>query len=383
MEASQERILTTHAGSLPRTVPVLDAMKARLSGEDRHENAYQTEVRQAVCEVVGRQIACGIDIVTDGEMSKTGFFSYVDERIEGFAPQPDEPVNMFVAEKAAFPEYYEQYFARAIYGAAIKQIDTMTCVAPIRYKGHDALQRDIDNLKSALDGLDCEDIFMPAVSPAGIGTNSHYGTEEEFAEALAEALREEYEAIVEAGFLLQIDDPFLCDMLVDPALDDRQRQDKANLYVDAINHAVRHVPEDRIRYHTCYGINQGPRIHEAPMREVAGYMLRIKAGAYSFEAANPRHEHEYRIWEDLKLPEGRILIPGVITHSSNIVEHPEFIAERIARFAQRVGRERVIAGGDCGFSSQACYHTEVHPTVIWAKFEAMAEGARLATRQLW
>jgi len=200
---------------------------------------------------------------------------------------------------------------------------------------------------------------------------------------VAAALRTEYTAIVDAGFLLQIDDPFLCDILVDPALDDAGKDRKASIYVEAINEAIRGIPEDRIRFHTCYGINEGPRIHEAPMRDVAKYMLNINAGSYSFEAANARHEHEYHIWEDLALPEGRALIPGVITHASNIVEHPELIAERLVRYARLVGRENVLAGGDCGFSSQACYHTEVHPTVIWAKFEAMAEGARLATRQLW
>ena len=224
---------------------------------------------------------------------------------------------------------------------------------------------------------------MPAVSPAGIGHNEYYATEEEFAGAVAEALREEYEAIVDAGFLLQIDDPFLCDTLVKPELDDAGKDRHLNLYIEALNHALRNIPAERIRYHTCYGINEGPRIHEAPMAEVAPYMLKIKAGSYSFEAANARHEHEYHVWEEFGLPDGCALIPGVITHASNIVEHPELIAERLGRYAKLVGRENVLAGGDCGFSSQACYHTEVHPTVIWAKFEAMAEGARIATQQLW
>ena len=205
----------------------------------------------------------------------------------------------------------------------------------------------------------------------------------EFAVAVAEALRIEYLAIIEAGFLLQIDDPFLCDILVDPTLDDAGKDTKARIYIEAINHAIRDIPAQKIRFHTCYGINEGPRIHEAPMEQVAKYMLDIDAGSYSFEAANARHEHEYHIWEKLKLPEGKALIPGVITHASNIVEHPELIAERLVRYANLVGRENVIAGGDCGFSSQACYHTEVHPTVIWAKFEAMAEGAQLATKMLW
>ena len=188
---------------------------------------------------------------------------------------------------------------------------------------------------------------------------------------------------MEAGFLLQIDDPFLCDIFVDPNLDEKDMDTKANTYIEAINHSIRNIPEEKIRFHTCYGINEGPRIYEAPGDLIAKYMLKIKAGSYSFEAANARHEHEYHLWEDLKLPEGRTLIPGVITHASNIVEHPELIAERLIRYADRVGRENVLAGGDCGFSSQACYHTEVHPTVIWAKFEAMAEGARIASQKLW
>jgi 5-methyltetrahydropteroyltriglutamate--homocysteine methyltransferase len=224
---------------------------------------------------------------------------------------------------------------------------------------------------------------MPAVSPAGIGFNAFYGTEEEFAEAVADAIREEYETIVEAGLLLQIDDPFLSEILVDPKLDDAGKDRKVNLYIEAINHSIRNIPEEKIRFHTCYGINEGPRIHEAPMSQVAKYLMKINAGGYSFEAANPRHEHEYHIWEDIKLPDGRALLPGVITHASNIVEHPELIAERIVRFANRVGRENVVASSDCGFSSQACYHTEIHPTVIWAKFEALAEGAKRASGSLW
>ena len=241
-------------------------------------------------------------------------------------------------------------------------------------QGHDLLKRDIDNLKAALDGVDVEDAFMPATAPAGVGYNDYYGTEEEFAEAVAEALREEYETIVEAGFLLQIDDPFLCDILVDPRLDEKAMDKEGNTYIEAINHSTRNIPEEKIRFHTCYGINEGPRIHEAPGGQVAEYMLKIKAGGYSFEAANPRHEHDYHIWEDFKLPDGRAVIPGVITHASIIVEHPELVAERLVRYARLVGRENVLAGADCGFSSQACYHTEVHPKVIRAKFEAMAEG---------
>ena len=196
-------------------------------------------------------------------------------------------------------------------------------------------------------------------------------------------MRTEYQTIVGAGFVLQIDDPFLMDIYSDPSLSARERPKMANLYVDALNHALRGIPEEKVRFHTCYGINEGPRVHDAPLKDVVHVMLRVNAGAYSFEAANPRHEHEYHVWETVKLPAGKVLIPGVITHASNIVEHPELIAERITRYARLVGRENVIAGADCGFSSQATYHPEVHETVMWAKFQAMAEGARLATQQLW
>ncbi len=383
MQGNPDRILTTHVGSLPRTVKVLDAMKAKRAGEVVDEAAYQKKISDGVGDIVKRQVDLGIDVVADGEMSKVGFFSYIEERMEGFEPRPDEKYNLFAAETAAFPEYYADYFARMMLGGSVVPMYPMYCVGPIRYKGEAALARDLDNLTAALEGLDCESAFVPAVAPAGVGYNAYYATEEEFAVAVAEALRVEYLAIVEAGFLLQIDDPFLCDILVDPALDDAGKDTKARIYVEAINHAIRDIPAEKIRFHTCYGINEGPRIHEAPMGQVATYMLDINAGSYSFEAANPRHEHEYHIWEDIKLPDGKALIPGVITHASNIVEHPELIAERLVRFAKLVGRENVLAGGDCGFSSQACYHTEVHPTVIWAKFEAMAEGARLATKQLW
>ncbi len=383
MPGHQDRILTTHVGSLPRTVEVLDAMKARQSGENLDEASYQQNIRDGVREIVQRQVDLGIDVVSDGEMSKVGFFSYIEERMDGFEPRRDEKFNLFAAETAAFPEYYEDYFARLMMGGAVVPMYPACCVGPVRYKGEAALGRDLENLEAALEGLDCAGAFVPAVAPAGVGYNEYYATEEEFAFAVAEAMRTEYLAIVDAGFLLQIDDPFLCDILVDPALDDAGKDRKARTYVEAVNHAIRDIPREKIRFHTCYGINHGPRIHEAPMARVARYMLDINAGAYSFEAANPRHEHEYRIWEDIVLPEGKALIPGVITHASNIVEHPELIAERLVRFARLVGKERVLAGGDCGFSSQACYHTEVHPTVIWAKFEAMAEGARLATKQLW
>jgi 5-methyltetrahydropteroyltriglutamate--homocysteine methyltransferase len=377
------RILTTHAGSLPRPHDLLDLMKARLSGAAVDQPAYDARLKRAVADIVRAQVEAGIDIVADGEMSKPGFYSYVRERLSGFEPRPGSGRPAFARERAAFPEYYEDYFKRAMTGGAVAPVAPMVCIGPVAYRGEAALRQDLENLKTALAGRDPASAFVPAVAPSGVGANSYYRSEEEFFAAVGEALRTEYLAIVDAGFLLQIDDPFLTDVFVEPDLDAKGIARKAALYVEAVNHALRGIPMQKVRYHTCYGINEGPRIHEAALADVAGYMLRVNAGAYSFEAANCRHEHEYHLWERITLPEGKAIIPGVITHASNIVEHPELIAERLLRFAKLVGRERVIAGADCGFSSQASYRTEVHPTVIWEKFRALAEGARIASGQLF
>ena len=380
---STDRILTTHVGSLPRPKDVLDLMKAKVGALPYDNDAYEQRVRAAVAECVRQQADSGIDILTDGEQSKPGFFTYVRERLDGFEPRPDKRLRLFPAEVAAFPEYYEQYFREAMMGGSIAKVAPLVCVGPVTYRGEAALRRDIDNLKAAVAGVKHHAVFMPAVAPSGVGMNEHYRSEEEFFHAVGAALRTEYRAIVEAGFLLQVDDPFLTDIFADPALDAAQRSTRAGLYVDAVNESLRGIAPENVRFHTCYGINEGPRIHEAALTDVVEHMLRVNAGAYSFEAANPRHEHEYHLWETVKLPAGKVLIPGVITHASNIVEHPELIAERLVRFAALVGRENVVAGADCGFSSQATYRTEVHPSVIWAKFAAMRDGARLATQRLW
>ncbi|TMH61701.1 MAG: cobalamin-independent methionine synthase II family protein [Betaproteobacteria bacterium] len=377
-----DRILTTHVGSLPRPHDLLDLMKARLSGEPYDRERYESRVRSAVAECVRRQAECGIDIVADGELSKPGFFTYVKERLSGFEPRPGKKVAFFDAERAAFPEYYKEYFARAMTGGAVAPVVPMVCTGPVSYKGEEALRRDIDNLKAAMSASGAKAAFMPSVAPSGAGSNEHYKSDEEFFFAVADAMRHEYRAIVDAGLYLQIDDPFMTDNFSDPALDDKQRRRFAEIHVEAINHALRGISAEKVRFHTCYGINEGPRVHDPALGEVAPFMLKVNAGAYSFEAANARHEHEYHLWETVKLPEGKALIPGVITHASNIVEHPELIAERLVRFARIVGPERVIASTDCGFSSQASYKTEVHPTVVWAKFQAMAEGTRLANQQL-
>ena len=326
MTRSAERILTTHVGSLPRPKALLDLMKAALAGQPYDRNAYAQQIRSAVADVVRRQADAGIDIVTDGEQSKPGFFTYVQERLTGFEPRPGLKRTQFAAELAAFPEYYEEYFKQAMLGGTIAPIVPIACTGPVSYRGEEALARDIDNLKAAVAGVKHEMVFMPAIAPSGVGANDYYRTEEEFYTAVSESLRTEYQAIVAAGFLVQIDDPRLSDIFADPSLDLAGRRRRADIYVEAVNHGLRGIPAEKVRYHTCYGINEGPRIHEAALADVVGHMLRVNAGAYSFEAANCRHEHEYHLWETVKLPEGKAIIPGVITHASNIVEHPELIA---------------------------------------------------------
>jgi len=383
MEHSTERILTTHCGSLPRPKDLLDLMKASASGEAVDANAYAARVRSAVADIVRQQVDKGVDVVTDGEQSKTGFSAYVIERLAGFTPKADTRRTSFAAEMEAFPEYYDQYFSQRMTGGRVAPVGPVECTGPVSYRGQEALRRDIENLKAAVAGVQPSEVFMPAVSPSGVGSNAHYRSEEEYLAAVADAMHEEYQAIVDAGFLVQVDDPFLTELFSYSPLDAAERRKTAERYVEAINHALRGIPSEKVRYHTCYGINEGPRVYDVPLKDIVDVVLKINADAYSFEAANPRHEHEYHVFEKVKLPAGKIIIPGVITHASNIVEHPELIAERLTRYANLVGRENVIAGADCGFSSQATYNPEVHPTVVWAKFQAMAEGARLASQQLW
>ncbi|MBV9396637.1 MAG: cobalamin-independent methionine synthase II family protein [Bryobacterales bacterium] len=382
MQISTERILTTHCGSLPRPSHLLDLMKAKITGQPYDAGAYDSEVRQAVADVVRRQADNGIDILTDGEQSKPGFYAYVSERLGGFEPRPGPRAGVFAAEVNAFPEYYKQYFSQAMLGATLVPMVPFVCTGPILYRGQEAVRRDIENLKAALNGAHPADVFMPAVAPSGVGKNEYYKSDEEYLHAVSDALREEYRAIVDAGFVVQIDDPFLTELYSYSSLDAAEKRKTAEMYVNALNYGLRGIAPENVRYHTCYGINEGPRIHDAPLADIIDVVLNVNAGAYSFEAANPRHEHEYHVWEKVKLPDGKAIIPGVITHASNIVEHPELIAERILRYANLVGRENVIAGSDCGFSSQATHTPEIHPTVVWAKFRAMAEGARLATKQL-
>jgi len=385
IQQNTDHIQTTHIGSLPRPRDVLDLLKAKYSGQPFDAAALDAKIKAAVAESVRRQVECGIDVVTDGEFSKPGFFTYIRERLDGFEARPGQKLLLFETEVKAFPEYYEQYFKDAMMGGTVVPIVPVVCVGPVKYKGDAFVQRDIANVKAAARaaGVPDQHVFLPATAPSGVGINEHYRSDEEYFHALAAELNKEYRAIAAAGLVLQVDDPFLPDIFVEPRLDDRQKRRRAEIYVEAANAALAGIPPDRVRYHTCYGINEGPRIHEAALADILKYILKVKAGQFSFECANPRHEHEYHLFEDIKVPDGKVVCPGVITHASNIVEHPQLIAERLLRFAKLVGRENVMAGADCGFSSQALYKTEVHPTVVWEKFKAMRQGADIATKTLW
>jgi 5-methyltetrahydropteroyltriglutamate--homocysteine methyltransferase len=385
LQQNVDRIQTTHIGSLPRPHELLDLMKAKFNGQPYDQKLYDATVKRSVAQAVRRQVECGIDIVTDGEFSKPGFFTYIQERLEGFEARPDQKMKLFQQEVAAFPEYYAQYFKEAMMGGAIVKLAPVVCVGPIKYRGERFLQIDIDNLKAAAKaaGVPNHRLFLPATAASGVGINEHYKSDEEYFHALAAELSKEYKAIVAADILVQIDDPFLPDIFFEPGLDDAQKKRRAQIYVEATNSALQGIPPEMVRFHTCYGINEGPRLYEAALADIIDYVLRINAGSVSFEAANPRHEHEYHLFERIKVPQDKVLCPGMITHASNIVEHPELIAERIMRFANLVGRENVMAGADCGFSSQALYRTEVHPTVVWEKFKALRQGADLATKRLW
>ena len=385
LQQNANHIQTTHIGSLPRPHNLLDLLKAKYSGQPYDESKLDSVLTQSIADCVRKQVECGIEIVTDGEFSKPGFFTYVQERLAGFEARPGRKVAMFQKETDAFPEYYAEYFGRAMLGGTVVPFAPVVCTGPVKYRGEAPLLRDIENAKSAAAAIDIplDHMFLPATAPSGVGANEYYKSDEEYLHALAQELNKEYRSIVDAGLLLQVDDPFLADVFVDPALDDTQKARRAEIYVEATNEALHGVPAEKVRFHTCYGINEGPRIFEANLRVLSPYVFKINAGLYSFEAANPRHEHEYHLFEEVKIPDGKVICPGVITHSSNIVEHPEWIAERIVRFANLVGRENVIAGVDCGFSSQASYQTEVHETVVWEKFKALREGADLASERLW
>ena len=383
MRTSTDRILVTHVGSLARPVELLDVMKAKENDQPYDPATFDRLVTEAVADRVRQQVANGIDIVTDGEMSKVSFLGYVKDRLGGYEVDYSEGrmAPSWQAEFDQFPEYYTEYFKK--YSSTVAPLRRIICKGPISYVGQDLLATDIANLKAAVAGLDVADVFMPSSGPSGFGRNAYYESQADYLEAVGEAMRQEYLGIVDAGFILQVDDPFLIDTLSDPARSPEERARAANEHVDALNHALRGIPTDKIRHHTCYGLNHGPRLTDIDLKDAVPFMLRINAGAYSFEVANPRHMHEYKVWETANLPDDKILIPGFIGHANNYVEHHDLIAEYIVRYANIVGRERVIAGADCGFSSRASYAPEVHPTVVWPKFKALSEGAAQASQQLW
>ena len=395
MKRSTDRILTTHVGSIQRPDALIPFLRAKERGQPYDREAYMKHVRDAVADVVRRQTDAGIDIVTDGEQGKASFFGYIVERFSGFERKPapaGQEGNPRTAsrEYRAFPDYYawsERIAEWAGGRGGGRQYGVDVCTGPIRYKGHAAIQADVDNLRTALKGLPHEEVFVPAIAPSYIFAtlaNEFYRTEEEYEQALADALREEYRAIVDAGFVLQIDDPRLVTyytMNPDASIADCRKW--AARRVEAINYALRGIAPEHVRFHTCYSIDVGPRVHEMGLIDIVDVLLRINAGALSFEAANPRHEHEYHVFEQFRPPAGMVLIPGVISHTTNLIEHPELIAERIVRFAKIVGRENVIAGADCGFAASAVRFNDTHSSVAWLKFAALAEGARIATKQLW
>ena len=381
MKHSTDRILTTHAGSLPRPPDLLALVQSGgAKAFDKGDNAAC--LRQAVSGVVHKQAELGIDVIDDGEYGKPSFVSYINERLGGYEVDTvSGPRNQWMTsrEGLSFPEFYAQTHPASTH-------THMVCTGPITYKGHIQLKRDIENLKAALNGVKPEEVFMPAISPSNIEDwqkNVCYKSTEEYVFAIADAMREEYKAIVNAGFLVQIDDPRLVTYyIIHPETSIADCRKWAELRVEALNHALRDIPAEKIRFHTCYGINMGPRIHDMELKDIVDIILRIRAGAYSFEAANPRHEHEWKVWKNVNLPDGKILIPGVISHSTILVEHPELVAERIVRYAGVVGRENVIAGSDCGFATFAG-SKEVHPSIVWAKFKALSDGARIASKELW
>jgi 5-methyltetrahydropteroyltriglutamate--homocysteine methyltransferase len=383
MKRSTDRILTTHAGSLPRPADLLAMVEAQQDGKPVDSARYEARLTEAVGQIVRRQAEIGIDIVDDGEYGKPGFVNYVNDRLSGFSFDAERTGRSpweGSREVKSFPEFYAQTA-----GSGSRHVH-MVCTGPISYRGHDQLRRDIANFRAALAPVKVEEAFIPAISPANVEDwqrNAYYKTQEEFLFAIADALAEEYRAIVDAGFLLQIDDPRLVTYwILRPDFSVPDVLKWAKVRVEALNHALRGIPPEKVRFHTCYGINMGPRVHDMELKDIVHLILEIRAGAFSFEAANPRHEHEWQVWENVKLPEGKVLIPGVISNSTILVEHPELIAQRIGRFAKVVGRENVIAGSDCGFATFAS-SKEIHASIVWAKLESLAAGAKIASRQLW
>lgn len=387
MKRSTDRILTTHVGSLARPDHQLALLFARERGEDYDATEFMASTRQAVDDIVAGQVEAGIDIVCDGEQGKSSFLTYIAERLEGFSAREQQGEDLWVdsRETIAFPEFYDAH--RKAREGLVAQPVKLVCTGPVRYCGHEILQREIETVKAAAANRNVEEVFMTAVSPSdveGQQSNEFYDSAEDYLYAIADAMHEEYRAIVDSGLILQIDDPRLLTYYISqPTLSVQDCRTWAEVRVEALNHALKGLPSDRIRFHTCYGINIGPRVHEMNLSDIVDIMLKVNAGAYLFEAGNPRHEHEWKVWENVSLPEGKIIVPGVISHSTPLVEHPELVAQRLIRFANIVGRENVMGGSDCGFASFAATEQEIHPRIVWAKFANLAEGARIASAELW
>jgi 5-methyltetrahydropteroyltriglutamate--homocysteine methyltransferase len=387
VKTSIDRILTTHAGSLVRPPEIVAAMRAKANGQSQPGSDFAPTLKRAVGSIVKHQSDIGIDIPSDGECSKINFAGYVTDRLSGFeereTPAGESPINNFGRDHEAFADFYSEYDAAPVSGGRLRVV----CASPIEQVGQVLIQRDIDNLREATASAGVEEAFISSVAPGtveGQRTNDFYSTEEEYLFAIADAMRVEYKAIVDAGFVLQIDDPRMVATydLMNPAPSMADYRKFAQMRVEAINYAIGDIPADRIRYHLCWGSWHGPHSTDLPLRDIVDIVLNVKAGALSFEAANARHEHEWEVWENVKLPDGMVLIPGVVGHAANTVEHPELVAQRLTTFARLVGREKVIAGTDCGFS-QGSLNPRVHASIMWAKLAALAEGARIASAQLW
>jgi 5-methyltetrahydropteroyltriglutamate--homocysteine methyltransferase len=388
MKRSTARILTTHVGSLIRPPALQEFLRAKQSGKPYDETAYQTCLTDAVAEVVRQQAQTGIDVVSDGEFGKSiSWAQYALTRLAGFERRPiaNEAANPFKrgADRTRFTEFYAELDGREAPATTMNAV----CVSPIEYSGQNELRRDIDNFKAALKNVEVEETFLPVAAPASVipdRKNEYYRNDEDLQVAIAVAMRTEYKTIIEAGFLLQLDDArsaVTYDRMVPPAsFADYKRW--LEQQIEIMNHAIEGLPQNRIRYHLCWGSWPGPHVSDVPLKDIVGVILKAKVGAFVIEGANPRHAHEWKVWKTAKLADGQILVPGVISHATNVVEHPELVAERIVRLANIVGRENVIAGTDCGFA-QGPFYRRVHPSVMWAKLEALAQGARLASRELW
>jgi len=387
MKRGSNRILTTHVGSLIRPAALQDFLRLKQAGKPYDAAAYQKCLRGSVAEVVHKQAEIGVDVVSDGEFGKSISWSqYVLERLSGFERRPiKRGANPFArgVDRERFGEFYAELDAREGIATAVEAV----CVGPISYTGQAELARDIDNFKSALKDVGVEEAFLPVAAPASVipdRKNEYYKSDEELIRAIGAAMRTEYRTIIDAGFLLQLDDARAAvtyDRMVPPASFADYRKWLA-LQLAVTNEAIAGLPADRIRYHVCWGSWPGPHTSDVPLKDIVDLILTLKVGALVIEGANPRHEHEWRVWEDAKLPEGTALIPGVISHATNVVEHPDLVAERIVRLARLVGRENLIAGTDCGFA-QGPFHRRVHPSIMWAKLSALVEGARLASAELW